>query len=132
MTHWPFWGTILQKGEEPMFRFGFLLVTAALMGIELTAAAEGEIPRFDIAATCRGSGSVQTPAKCMQDEQAARDQLQRLWPQFRQADASRCVQITTNPGGAAGYVELLTCLQAARVDEKKPTDPLGPLPTIAK
>src|SRR5262245_52179208 len=104
-------------GERLMLRFGFLFVAAALTGIEVTAAAEGEIPKFDIAATCRSSGSVQTPAKCMQDEQAARDQLQRLWTQFRQADASRCVQIATNPGGAAGYVELLTCLQSAQIDE---------------
>jgi hypothetical protein len=123
---------ILQSGEKLMLRFGFLFITAALTGIELAAAAEGEIPKFEIATTCRGSGSVQTPAKCAQDEQAARDQLQKLWPQFRQADASRCIQITTNPGGTAGYVELLTCLQAARIEEKKPTDPLGPLPTIAK
>ena len=113
-------------------RFEFLIVAAALTGIELAAAAEGEMPKFDIATACRASGSVQTPAKCMQDEQAARDQLARLWPQFRQADASRCVQITTNRAAAAGYVELLTCLQAARIEEKKPTDPFGPLPTIAK
>jgi hypothetical protein len=109
-----------------------MIVATALTGTELAAAAEGEVPRFDIAATCRTSGSVQTPAKCMQDEQVAREQLARLWPQFRQADAARCVQITTNPGGAAGYVELLTCLQAARIDEKKPADPFGPLPAIAK
>src|SRR5262249_8296960 len=115
-----------------MLRFGFLFVATVLTGIELTAAAEGEMPKFDIARACQGSGSVQTPAKCMQDEQAARDQLARLWPRFRQADASRCVQITTNRAGAAGYVELLTCLQAAATDEKNPTDPFGPLPTIAK
>jgi hypothetical protein len=115
-----------------MLRFVFLVVVAALTGIEMTPAAEGDVPRFDIAATCRSAGSVQTPAQCMQDEQAARDQLARLWPQFRQADAARCVQITTNRAAAAGYVELLTCLQAARVDEKKPTDPFGPLPTISR
>ena len=94
-------------------------------------AAEGEIPKFDIAAACQGSGSVQTPAKCMQDEQAARDQLAKLWPQFEQSDASRCIQITTSPAAAASYVELLTCLQAAKIEDKA-KDPLGPLPTIAK
>ena len=71
-----------------------------------------------------------SPAKCMQDEQAAADQLAKLWPQFKQSDASRCVQITTT-GGAASYVELLTCLQAAKIEDKA-KDPLGPLPTIAK
>ena len=32
---------------------------------------------------------------------------------------------------AASYVELLTCLQAAKIEDKA-KDPLGPLPTIAK
>jgi hypothetical protein len=115
-----------------MFRFRFLLVAAAVVtGLEITAAAEREMPKFDITAACRGSGEVETKAKCMQDEQAAHDQLAKLWPQFKQSDASRCVQITTT-GGAASYVELLTCLQAAKIDEKAPTDPFGPLPSIAK
>ena len=76
--------------------------------------------------------AVQTPAKCMQDEQTAGDQLAKLWPQFKQSDASRCIQITTDRAAAASYVELLTCLQAARIEEKAPTDPFGPLPAIAK
>jgi hypothetical protein len=111
----------------------FLLsICVGVLGSQITAAADVAIPKFDITATCRGSGSVQTPAQCMQDEQAARDQLAKLWPQFKQSDASRCIRITTNPGAAAGYVELLTCLQAARIEEKTPTDPFGPLPSIAK
>ena len=109
-----------------------LSICVSVLGSQITAAAEGEIPKFDIAATCRGSGSVQTPAKCMQDEQAARNQLEKLWPQFKQSDASRCIQMTTDPAAAAGYVELLTCLQAARIDEKTPRDPFGPLPSIVK
>ena len=81
-----------------MFRFRAPFVAAAVMaGLQITAAAEREIPKFDITAACRGSGSVQTPAKCMQDEQAARDQLAKLWTQFEQSDASRCIQITTSP-----------------------------------
>ena len=115
--------------EEVMFRFRTPLVAAVVVaGLEIAAAAE--MPKFDITATCRGSGSVQTPAQCMQDEQAAANQLAKLWPQFKQSDASRCVQITTT-GGAASYVELLTCLQAAKIEDNA-KDPLGPLPTIAK
>jgi hypothetical protein len=69
--------------EEIMFRFRTPLVAAAVVaGLQIAAAAEREMPKFDITATCRGSGSVQTPAQCMQDEQAARDQLAKLWPQF--------------------------------------------------
>ena len=114
-----------------MFRFTAPLVAAAVVaGLEITAAAEREIPKFDITAACRGSGSVQTPAKCMQDEQAARDQLEKLWPQFKQADASRCIQITTSRAAAANYTELLACLQAATAPQR--TDPFGGLPKIAK
>jgi hypothetical protein len=121
-----------ENSEEIMFRFRvFLVATSVVVGPEVTAAAEREMPRFDITTTCQGSGQVQTSAKCMQDEQAARDQLAKLWPQFKQSDASRCVQIVTT-GGASGYVELLTCLQAASTEEKSPKDPFGPLPSIAK
>ena len=107
-----------------------LSICVSVLGSHIPAAAEREMPKFDLTATCRGSGSVQTPGKCMQDEQAAADQLAKLWPQFKQSDASRCVQITTT-GGAASYVELLTCLQAAKIEDNA-KDPLGPLPTIAK
>lgn len=109
-----------------------LSICAGVLGSQIAAAAEGEIPKFDIAVTCRGSGSVQTPAKCTQDEQAARDQLAKQWPRFKQSDTSRCIQITTSRAAVAGYVELLTCLQGAAIEEKTPTDPFGPLPSIAK
>jgi hypothetical protein len=114
-----------------MKRIALLSICVSVLGSQVTAAAEREMPKFDITAACRGSGQVETTAKCMQDEQAARDQLAKLWPQFKQSDASRCIRITTT-GGAAGYVELLTCLQAAKIEEKTPTDPFGPLPSIAK
>jgi hypothetical protein len=118
--------------ERPMKCTILLSICVSVLSSQIAAAAEQEIPKFDITAACRGSGSVQTPAKCMQDEQAASDQLAKLWPQFKQSDASRCIQITTSRAAAAGYVELLTCLQAAKFEEKAPTDPFGPLPSIAK
>jgi len=58
-----------------MRRTILLSICASIVGSQIAVAAEGEIPKFDIAAACRGSGSVQTPATCMQDEQAARDLL---------------------------------------------------------
>ena len=106
------------------------LVGAGILSWQTAMAAEGEIPKFDIAAACRGSGSVQTPAQCMQDEQTARDLLVKQWPQFKQSDASRCVQITTSRAAAANYTELLSCLQAATIPQR--TDPFGALPKIAK
>ena len=104
-----------------MFHFRLLQVTtmALVMGVGTVAAAE--MPKFDLTAACRGSGAVETRAKCMQDEEAARDQLAKLWPQFKQPDASRCVHIVTT-GGAANYTELLFCLQAQglRKNQKTP------------
>jgi len=105
-------------------------ICVGLLSPQITAAAEGEIPKFDIAAACRTSGSVQTPAKCMQDEQAARDLLVKQWPQFKQSDASLCIQITTSRAAAANYTELLSCLQAATAPQR--TDPFGPPPALVK
>ena len=65
----------------------------------------------------------------MQDEEAARDNCS-CGRESRQSDASRCVHIVTT-GGAANYTELLSCLQAARIEEE-PKDPFGPTPAIAK
>ena len=107
-----------------------LMASLAALAITSAPAAAQEMPKFDLTAACRGSGAVETRAKCMQDEQAARDQLAKLWPQFKQSDASRCVHIVTT-GGAANYTELLSCLQAAKIEEK-PKDPFGALPSIAK
>jgi hypothetical protein len=116
--------------EWPMRRTIVLSVCASILGPQIVSAAEGEIPKFDIAAACRGSGSVQTPAKCMQDEQAALDQVTKQWREFKQADASRCIQITTSRAAAANYTELLSCLQAATAPQR--TDPFGELPKISK
>ena len=109
-----------------------LSLCAGILGLQMASAAEGEIPQFNIATACQGSGSVQTPAECAQNEEAARSQLKPLWAQFKQADVTRCVQSVTDRAGAASYVELLTCLQAGAIESKKPTDPFGQLPTIAK
>lgn len=106
-----------------------LSVGVGILSSQMAVAAEGEIPTFDIAAACRASGSVQTPAKCMQDEQAAHDLLVKQWPQFKQSDASRCVQITTSRAASANYTELLTCLQGAAIQR---TDPFGPTPKLTK
>ena len=113
-----------------MVRTILLSVCVGILGSQMASSAEGEIPRFDIAAACRGSGSVQTPAKCMQDEQAARDQLTKQWREFKQVDALRCVQITTSRAAAANYTELLSCLQAASAPQR--TDPFGPPPALVK
>jgi hypothetical protein len=52
-------------------------------------------------------------------------------PSWSGMPSKRLMQIVTT-GGASGYVELLTCLQTAKVEETKPADPFGPLPSIEK
>jgi hypothetical protein len=113
-----------------MKRTVLLSLCVGILGSQIASAAEGELPKFDIAVACRGSGSVQTPAKCAQDEQAARDLLMKQWSQFKQSDASRCIQITTSQAAAANYTELLSCLQAANATQR--TDPFGPPPALVK
>src|SRR5262245_9690941 len=122
-----FYSWISPLGEWPMRYTILLSVCVGILSLRIAAAAEGEIPKFDIEAACRGSGSVQTPAKCMQDEQAARDRVTKLWPQFKQSDASRCVKIATSRAAAANYSELLACLQSATIPR---TDPFGPPPKL--
>jgi hypothetical protein len=118
--------------EEAMVRWTASLITAvAISGLQVAVAAERKMPKFDIAAACRSSGAVETVAGCTRDEQAARGQLAKLWPQFKKSDQSRCVQMVTDLGPSmSSYVELLTCLQAAKIEKKMPTDPLGPTPAI--
>ena len=63
-----------------------------------------------ITATCGGSGEVEVSATCIQDERAAHKHLVKLWPKFKQSQASRCIKILRTRG-TSNYVELLTCLQ---------------------
>src|SRR5712664_3023044 len=72
------------------------------------------VPTFDIARECHyEGGSAANVEQCSQDEAAALRQLKTEWVQFVGADKRPCVE-TTQIGGFASYVELLTCLEMAR------------------
>ncbi len=72
------------------------------------------MPTFDIARECRyEGGSAANVEQCSQDEAAALRQLKTEWVQFVGADKRSCME-TTQIGGFASYVELLTCLETAR------------------
>jgi hypothetical protein len=80
------------------------------------------VPKFDIARGCRldstqafdlNAGLDETIKRCISDEQQAQAQLQTQWSQFREHDKAQCSEIA-NVGGTPSYVELLTCLQAAK------------------
>ena len=57
------------------------------------------------------SAAVQT---CFDDEQSARDQLVTEWRTFSASDRQAC-STETQAGGPPSYVELLICLQDARI-----------------
>src|SRR6266436_3960862 len=72
------------------------------------------VPTFDIVRECRyEGGSAANVERCSQDETAALGQLKTEWVQFVGADKRSCME-TTQIGGFASYVELLTCLEMAR------------------
>ena len=74
------------------------------------------VPTYDIVRECRyEGGSAANVERCSQDEAAALGQLKTEWVQFVGADKRSCME-TTQIGGFASYVELLTCLEMARDD----------------
>jgi hypothetical protein len=72
------------------------------------------VPTFNIARECRyEGGSAANVEQCSRDEAAALRQLETEWVQLVGADKQSCME-TTQIGGFASYVELLTCLEMAR------------------
>ena len=72
------------------------------------------VPTFNIARECRyEGGSAANVERCSQDETTALGQLKTEWVHFVGADKRSCME-TTQIGGFASYVELLTCLEMAR------------------
>src|SRR5258705_5008193 len=69
------------------------------------------VPTFDIVKECRyEGGSAANVERCSQDETAALWQLKMEWVQFVGADKRPCME-TTQIGGFASYIRLLTCLE---------------------
>jgi hypothetical protein len=87
------------------------------------AASDG-IPTLDVRPVCRGIASqsadpgvgqgnqTETFQRCMESEQAVREQLKQVWSAFSAADKRHCVTLATT-GGESSNTELLTCLEMA-------------------
>jgi hypothetical protein len=93
-----------------------------VLSTQLVMTVADGVPKFDIARGCRldstqafdlDAGLNETIKRCVADEQQAQTQLQTQWSQFRERDKAQCSEIA-NIGGTPSYVELLTCLQAAK------------------
>jgi hypothetical protein len=98
---------------------------AALLIFSAVAFA-ADVPRLDVAGACRAAAGADIGIKydaerCLKSENDARDQLKAQWTSFPATDRSLCTQ-TATMGGAASYVELITCLELKRDVAKAPAD----------
>jgi hypothetical protein len=76
------------------------------------------VPTLNVEPSCRAAAKMgdsldATLQSCMRDEREARTKLETEWSQFPADNRARCVA-TTQTGGTASYVEVLTCLEMAR------------------
>lgn len=84
-----------------------------------------EIPTLDVRPVCRGiasqsadpgvgqSGQADTFRRCVESEQAVREQVRQEWPTFLAADKRHCSALAKT-GGESSYTELISCLEMAR------------------
>jgi hypothetical protein len=95
---------------------------ALFLSTQLVVAVADEVPKFDVAPTCRAESATTaaTADSCIQDEQSARNQLSQEWAQFTARDKARCVALATDVAGIRSYVEVLTCLEMERDARKLP------------
>jgi hypothetical protein len=103
-----------------------MLLAPVLVALQLVAAhparhpaphpAADQVPTLDVGPGCRAAvdvSGISTPEQsCLNDEQAARNDLTKEWSQFPAGDKTLCLDQTKdyNPS----YVELQTCLELLR------------------
>jgi Collagen triple helix repeat (20 copies) len=89
----------------------------------MSHAVAGDIPKLDIAQTCRATADDVrgTANSCLADEERARTQLANQWGQFAQVDRKHCTQLSSMKGFQS-YVELITCLEMANDAKALPRD----------
>src|ERR1700747_3760427 len=102
----------------------FLVTMLPIVPSTVWAGSDG-IPTLDVRPVCRGIASqsadpgvgqrnqTETFQRCIESEQAVREQLKREWSAFSAADKRHCVTLATT-GGESSNTELLTCLEMAR------------------
>lgn len=95
---------------------------ALAFGTSLISVAAGAVPTLNVEPSCKAAGVEgmivgRTVESCLNDEKAARDQLDKDWSTFSADDKSHCLSMIST-GGGPSYVELLSCLEMSR-DAKK-------------
>jgi hypothetical protein len=76
--------------------------------------AQSTVPKFNVDPTCRAESTLSDAATdykiCVEDENQARDELQRGWSKYPAKYREQCVS-ETRVSGSPSYVEVLTCIQ---------------------
>jgi hypothetical protein len=115
----------LKGGATMLTKSKLVLATAVIINIlgavSPSLAKDGGPPTIDIQKTCResssaligltGSDSQDTFSSCMNDEQAARDQLVKEWATYPTPAKALCIQPKEY---LPGYVEWQSCLEMTR------------------
>ena len=101
-------------------------IPAMLLAIQIATPVADGVPQFNTEPTCRGAGTASNAVSgakevCVTKEKQARDDLARQWAVFPAADRSRCVGSTLS-GGIPSYVQLLTCLETAKLVRELPKE----------
>jgi len=101
------------------------LLPAFVAASHLVLAAQ-DVPRLNIEPSCQAATESaatenRTVDACLRDEQAARNDLEKQWESYTEAEQARCLRLS-NQGGAPSYVELLTCLQLAKASQQLPSE----------
>ena len=94
----------------------FVPVNTLLLATSVMLAADN-IPAFNVEPHCRTiavrTGVPQDRDICLQQEQAAKQQLVTQWREFAPAEKSHCLRLSTL-GSDPTYTELLACLELDR------------------
>jgi hypothetical protein len=105
-----------------------ILISMIALSTQIVLTVADVVPKYDIARGCRldstqafdlSTGQNETVKRCVADEQQALTQLQTQWSQFLGSDKAQCT-VEANIGDAPSYVDLLTCLQGAKLARQLP------------
>jgi hypothetical protein len=123
----------VERGSEDQMplQISIMVLTSQL----IFTVADG-VPQFDIQRGCKvdsasavdpNAGLDATIKRCIQDEQQAKDELQKQWAGFVGSDRALCLSETIGEKADAdatppSYVDLLSCLQDQQQARKLPKD----------
>ena len=98
--------------------FKAIAAACLLFGLPVATAFADNPPKLDVTTTCNGAVQFALLAgrdrqACLEDERAAESNLSQDWSKYNPADKAQCIG-TVKTGGAASYVELLSCLEVMR------------------